>query len=43
RAEESPENETNIALCDLLICANNSMRSLLCLFIKYVRISSGMP
>ncbi|EAA2390362.1 septum formation inhibitor Maf, partial [Shigella flexneri] len=42
-AEESPENETNIALCDLLICANNSMRSLLCLFIKYVRISSGMP
>ncbi len=43
RAEESPENETDIALCDLLICANNSMRSLLCLFIKYVRISSGMP
>ncbi len=42
-AEESPENETDIALCDLLICANNSMRSLLCLFIKYVRISSGMP
>ncbi len=42
-AEESPENETDIALCDLLICASNSMRSLLCLFIKYVRISSGMP
>lgn len=43
RAEESPENEIGIALCDLLICATNSIRSPPCLFEKYVRISSVMP
>lgn len=42
KAEESPEKKTGIEFCDLLIALTNSMRSPLCLPVKYARLFSVM-